>query len=97
MEWHFRAGDAVVKAITHWDSEESLLLGHPFVVETDHKSLCFMYKSDNPKVVRWRTRLSEYAFSKCAILQELTIQSPIPSVGYAQFRFPLPAQSVRCK
>ena len=50
---------AVVKAITHWDS---LLLGHPFVVETDHKNLCFLYKSDNPKVVRWRTRLSEYSF-----------------------------------
>ncbi|MFN9980893.1 MAG: Ty3/Gypsy family RNase HI domain-containing protein, partial [bacterium] len=50
---------AVVKAITHWDS---LLLGHPFVVETDHKNLCFLYKSDNPKVVRWRTRLSEYNF-----------------------------------
>ena len=50
---------AVIKAITHWDS---LLLGHPFVVETDHKNLCFLYKSDNPKVVRWRTRLSEYAF-----------------------------------
>jgi hypothetical protein len=50
---------AYVKAITHWDS---LLLGHPFVVETDHKSLCFLYKSDKPnlKVVRWRTRLSEY-------------------------------------
>ncbi len=49
----------MVKAITHWDS---LLLGHPFVVETDHKNLCFLYKSDNPKVVRWGTRLSEYSF-----------------------------------
>ena len=49
----------VVKAVTHFDS---LLLGHPFVVETDHKNLCFLYKSDNPKVVRWRTRLSEYTF-----------------------------------
>jgi hypothetical protein len=47
---------AVVKAITHWDS---LLLGHPFVVETasDHKNLGFLYKSDSPgpKVVRWKT------------------------------------------
>ena len=57
----------MIKAITHWDS---LLLGHPFVVETDHKNLCFLYKSDNPKVV---------------------------PLGYTQFLFPLPAQSMRCK
>ena len=84
---------AVVKAIAHWDS---LLLGHPFVVYTDHKNLCFLYKSDKPKLVRWRTRLSEYNF-EYTILQELTIQSPMPSAGYTHFKFPLPAQSVRCK
>ncbi len=40
-----------LKAITHWDSESLLFntLGHPFAVdsETDHKNLCFLYKSDN--------------------------------------------------
>jgi hypothetical protein len=35
--------------------------------------------------------------SRCTILQELTIQSPMPSVGYTQVRFLLPAQSMRCK
>ena len=40
-----------------------MLLGHPFIAETDHRSLCWMQKSDNPKVIRWRTRLSEYTFS----------------------------------
>jgi hypothetical protein len=88
---------AVVKAITHWDS---LLLGHPFVVETDHKNLCFLYKSDNPKVVRWRTRLSEYSFEVHHIAG---IDNPVAdalshaAVEYTQFKFPLPAQSMRCK
>ncbi len=83
----------MVKAITHWDS---LLLGHPFVVETDHKNLCFLYKSDNPKVVRWRTRLSEYKFEVHHIAG---IDNPVADalVGYTQFKFPLPAKSMRCK
>ena len=42
---------------------DAMLLGHPFIVETDHRNLCWMQKSDNPKVIRWRTRLSEYTFS----------------------------------
>ena len=51
---------SIVRAITHFDA---MLLGHPFIVETDHRNLCWMQKSDNPKVIRWRTRLSEYTFS----------------------------------
>ena len=50
---------SIVRAITHFDA---MLLGHPFIVETDHRNLCWMQKSDNPKVIRWRTRLSEYTF-----------------------------------
>ncbi len=86
----------MVKAITHWDS---LLSGHPFVVETDHKSLCFLYKSDNPKVDELCAGVQDCRnmLSKCTMLQELTIQSPMLSVGYTQFKLPLPAQSMRCK
>lgn len=38
------------------------LLGHPFVVETDHRNLVYMDKAVAPKVVRWRLRLQEYQF-----------------------------------
>ena len=52
---------STVRAVTHFDA---MLLGHPFTVATDHRSLCWLQKKrDNPKVIRWRTRLSEYSFS----------------------------------
>lgn len=38
------------------------LLGHRFVVETDHRNLMFMRKSTAGKVIRWRLRLSEFNF-----------------------------------
>jgi hypothetical protein len=49
----------IVRSIIHFDS---LLLGHPFIVETDHRNLVWMAASENAKVVRWRTRLQEYSF-----------------------------------
>ena len=86
----------IVRAITHL---YAILLGHPFTVETDHRNLCWMQKSDNPKVIRWRTRLSEYtvAHSVCDILLVLTIQSQMPSVDYIRFRLSLRACLERCK
>lgn len=38
------------------------LLGHRFLVETDHRNLVFMDKATAPKIVRWRLRLQEYDF-----------------------------------
>lgn len=38
------------------------LLGHPFLVETDHRNLVYMEKAAAPKVVRWRLRLAEFDF-----------------------------------
>ena len=77
--------NAIVRAITHFDA---MLLGHPFTVETDHRNLCWMQKSDNPKVVRWRTRLSEYSFSvkhiagtDNPVADALSRLHPIPTVA----------------
>lgn len=50
---------ALVASVVHW---ESLLLGHQFSVEIDHKNMLWMYKSDTPKVVRWRLRLAPFDF-----------------------------------
>ena len=41
---------------------ESYLLGHHFIVETDHRNLVFMAEATAPKVVRWRLRLQEFDF-----------------------------------
>ena len=49
----------IVRSILHFDS---LLLGHHFIVETDHRNLVWLAASENAKVVRWRTRLQEYNF-----------------------------------
>jgi hypothetical protein len=50
---------AFVASVLHW---ESLLLGHQFSVEIDHKHMLWVYKSDTPKVVRWRLRLAPFDF-----------------------------------
>ena len=50
---------ALVASVLHW---ESVLLGHKFSVEVDHKNMLWMYKSDTPKVVRWRLRLAPFDF-----------------------------------
>ncbi len=39
------------------------LLGHKFVVETDHKNLTYMQSSVTPKVLRWSLRMQEYDFT----------------------------------
>ena len=41
---------------------ESYLLGHHFIVETDHRNLIYMADATAPKVVRWRLRLQEFDF-----------------------------------
>lgn len=41
---------------------ESYLLGHHFIVETDHRNLEFINKSIAPKIVRWRLRLELFDF-----------------------------------
>eukprot|EP00762_Andalucia_godoyi_P005502 ANDGO_00514.mRNA.1 Retrovirus-related Pol polyprotein from transposon 412 len=35
------------------------LLGHRFVVETDHRNLVYLHQATAPKLVRWRLRLQE--------------------------------------
>lgn len=39
------------------------LLGHAFVVETDHRNLLYLERATAPKLVRWRLRLQEYNFT----------------------------------
>lgn len=41
---------------------EHYLRGHKFEVQTDHRNLTYMNKSQVPKVVRWRLALMEYDF-----------------------------------
>ena len=50
---------AVYWAITSWDS---YLLGQQFEVQTDHKNILWLYKSEAPKILRWRLRMQEYDF-----------------------------------
>src|SRR5690606_6864596 len=38
------------------------LLGHHFIVETDHRNLLYLEKATSPKLVRWRLRLQEFDF-----------------------------------
>ncbi|GKT31715.1 Transposon Ty3-I Gag-Pol polyprotein [Aduncisulcus paluster] len=40
-----------------------ILVGSFFTVETDHRNLQFLFKSEVPKLVRWRMQISHYAFS----------------------------------
>ena len=47
-------------AIITW---EHYLLGHEFEVETDHKNILWLYRSNVPKILRWRLRLQEFDFS----------------------------------
>src|SRR5690606_29049629 len=51
---------AVYHCVVHL---QHYLLGHPFVIETDHRNLLFLDKATAPKVVRWRLRLQEYDFT----------------------------------
>jgi hypothetical protein len=39
------------------------LLGHKFIVETDHKNLRYIDSGHSPKLDRWRLRLQEYDFT----------------------------------
>ncbi|GKT32347.1 DDE-type integrase/transposase/recombinase [Aduncisulcus paluster] len=44
-------------------SNAYFLLGKQFVVETDHRNLGYIYKSEVPKLIRWRMKLSPFSFS----------------------------------
>ncbi|GKT31748.1 Transposon Tf2-6 polyprotein [Aduncisulcus paluster] len=48
---------AVVYAIT---KNRYLLMGKKFIVETDHKNLIYLYKSEVPKLIRWKLQLAPY-------------------------------------
>lgn len=50
---------AIYYAVMKWGH---LLQGHAFTVESDHKNLEYLFKSDVPKLVRWRLRLQEFNF-----------------------------------
>jgi hypothetical protein len=39
-----------------------MILGHHFVVESDHRNLQWLEKATAPKLVRWRLRLQEFDF-----------------------------------
>ena len=41
---------------------ESYLLGHHFIIETDHRNLVYMAEATAPKVVRWRLRMQEFDY-----------------------------------
>ena len=47
-------------AIKSWDC---YLAGAKFVVETDHRNLLYMQKSQAPKIVRWYLFLGNYDFT----------------------------------
>ncbi|GKT28986.1 hypothetical protein ADUPG1_005110, partial [Aduncisulcus paluster] len=48
---------AVVYGIT---KNKYLLMGKKFVVETVHKNLIYLYKSEVPKLLRWKLQLAPY-------------------------------------
>ena len=50
---------AVVYAAVQW---EHMLLGHPWILETDHKNILWLEKATAPKLVRWRLRLQEHNY-----------------------------------
>ena len=41
----------------------NFVLGHHFIVETDHKNLLYLEKASAPKLIRWRLRLQEFDFT----------------------------------
>ncbi|GKT28275.1 hypothetical protein ADUPG1_004884 [Aduncisulcus paluster] len=43
-------------------SNSYYLLGKRFTVETDHRNLTFIYKSEVPKLLRWRLKLAQFEF-----------------------------------
>jgi hypothetical protein len=50
---------SVVYACEKW---APMILGHHFVVESDHRNLQWLEKATAPKLVRWRLRLQEFDF-----------------------------------
>jgi hypothetical protein len=51
-------------AIVHSvDKFRHFLVGHSFILQTDHRNLLYLDKSMSPKVLRWRQRLLEYSFT----------------------------------
>ncbi|GKT34345.1 hypothetical protein ADUPG1_007713 [Aduncisulcus paluster] len=44
-------------------SNTYFLLGKPFLIETDHRNLTYIYQSEVPKLLRWRLKISPFEFS----------------------------------
>ena len=42
---------------------EHVLRGHQFQVQTDHRNLVYIYKSQVPKLLRWKLRMQEFDFT----------------------------------
>ena len=51
---------AFVFAIRSW---EYYLRGHKFIVETDHRNLIFVLRSDSGRIARWRSFLQDFDFT----------------------------------
>ena len=39
---------------------EHMLLGHPFTVQTDHRNLVYIEKSQVPKIICWHLRMQMF-------------------------------------
>lgn len=50
----------IVHAILNW---ADYLLGHHFIIETDHRNLIWLQKATTPKLIRWGLRLQEFDFT----------------------------------
>ena len=54
-----KEGFAIFHAIQTW---ECYLRGHRFIVQTDHRNLVYVLRSDTGRVARWRLFLQEFDF-----------------------------------
>ena len=62
------------------------LLGHPFVVETDHRNLAFIMKSTEGRVYRWKIALQQYDFTVVHIAGTTNVVADALSRCVALFR-----------
>ena len=69
---------AVYYAITLW---QDYLLGHQFEVETDHRNILWLYKSNAPKILRWRLYGCKSTISVSNMWRGGTMLLPTGSAG----------------
>lgn len=88
---------AVYYCLLHW---QHYLLGHSFIVETDHQNLKYLNSGASPKLVRWKLRLQEFDFivkhikgtsntvadglSRCCALQSADVLSDVEKLQHFQ-------------